>query len=338
MSKFKIIVASVLVALLCATSALTIYLMYQNIQLSKDLDAKTSALLIKEEGIQDLNNKLGIAKSQLITKEELNSKYKEELALLESDFKKLTSKHKLELESRDSLIVKLNGKVNGGNTTVVIKKPLPSTPSVNEGPVTEPTTTIISYEWEDSSKRFHLLDPDIFTQNDEVFEYNQKASITGYVYTDKSGKVKIRKMVLKEVIVDKDGNKVPVPGSNIEIVDNQFEYIKSDPDPKSLWDLWHPKLIASFDTQLRPGIGVEFLNLENLIDYANIGLNAKIAANLSDGLNGIPNSTIGVGVAYHIVPPALDTNFALGIGIATPMDNFLNRYILTIDAILYLTN
>lgn len=332
MSKWQKILMAVLGALVLLMGLSSAFMLHKINGLTDALTSAQNIIDAKEAGIQELNNKLKIADSDLLTKEALNKKYEDELASLESDFKSIVKKYNLELESRDKVIAQLRGKVSGGNTTVVIKEPTELTPD-GDKPV-----QVISYSWRDKAQRFKLTDPDIFTKDNESFEYKQQVAITGYVYTDKTGELKIRKLTLQEVVTDSTGKKVPVDGSSIEVVDNKFEYIKLQPDQKSMWDIWHPRLLVSFDSQLYPGIGAELVNLGRYIDYANIGLNTKIAINTLNGLGGLKSSTIGVGLAYQLVPPLLDTNLGLGIGLATPMDNFLGKYIITVDAIFYLTN
>lgn len=329
MSKWQIILMAGMAILVVFLGSSSFYLIHELGNLNQKLSDASNIISAKEAGIQNLNNKLGIAQSSLATKDELNKKYEGELSGLQDEFKDLTKKYKLDLESRDHTIAQLKGTLTGGNTTVVIKEPPASAP---------PGTQVISYSWQDTHQRFKLTDPDIFTKNDETFEYKQQVAITGYVYTDKTGEIKIRKLNLQEVTTDDSGKVTPIDGSNIEIVDNKFEYIKPDQNPKDLFDIWHPRVIVSFDTQLYPGVGVELVNLGRYLDYANIGLNTKVAINTLDGLKGIKSSTVGLGLAYNFVPPFLDTNIGLGLGFATPMDNFTGKYIITADAIFYLTN
>jgi hypothetical protein len=333
MSKWQKVLIAVLGALVLLMGPSSVFMLYKIRDLSDALKSAQNIIDAKEAGIQELNNKLKIADSDLLTKDALNKKYADELASLESDFKNIVKKYNLELESRDKVIAQLKGKVNGGTTTVAIKE------SADSGATGDkPSTQVISYSWQDPAKRFKLTDPDIFTKDNESFEYKQKVAVTGYVYTDLTGELKIRKLTLQEVITDSTGKQVPVDGSNIEVIDNKFEYIKLQPNEKSMWDIWHPRLLVSFNSQLYPGIGVELINLGRYIDYANISLNTKIAINPTNGLSGLKSSTVGVGLAYQLAPPLLDTNLGLGAGIATPMDNFLGRYIVTVDAIFYLTN
>ena len=86
-----------------------------------------------------------------------------------------------------------------------------------------------------------------------------------------------------------------------------------------------------------PGIGLEVLNAGKLADYYNFGLYGKLSADLADPLGGsLQNSRMGIGINYHIAPPWLKSNFAIGASLNLPF-NQLNNPILTIDAILYLT-
>ena len=106
------------------------------------------------------------------------------------------------------------------------------------------------------------------------------------------------------------------------------------------WRLLDPitlRPVAFIDTALTPGIGLEVVNLGRWVPWANVGIVPKVAFDLSDPLGGsLQNSRMGVGVVYHLVPPLVNTNFALGASISTPF-NDLGTMVFTLDATFYLT-
>jgi hypothetical protein len=68
-----------------------------------------------------------------------------------------------------------------------------------------------------------------------------------------------------------------------------------------------------------------------------LGVYTKLSADLKDPLKGsLQNSRIGIGINYHFIPPVIKTNFAIGAAINLPF-NKLDSPVLTVDAILYLT-
>jgi hypothetical protein len=293
----------------------------KNQTLSDKIDAMSKN---HQAEILNLNKKLGTSQSQLVTQENLSKQYKDELTKKDADFEKERKKYKLEIKSRDDVIAELKGKVNGGKSSAG------GNCKTENG---EPPK--VDYHWQDNLERFKLDDPNVFVENNEHFEYKLKLSVKGEVFTDKNGNIQTRKIEFQEVYGSENQ---PVDDSHIEIVSNDFKYTNDDKKRQKVWsDIFTLRPIGTFDIALMPGIGLEILNLGKLVDYSNIGLYTKLSADLSDPLSGsLQNSRMGIGIDYHIAPPWLKSNFAVGASLNLPF-NQLNNPVLTIDAILYLT-
>lgn len=277
-----------------------------------------------------LNKELGISNSKLVTQTELAEKYKKQLTDKDTEFEKTRDKYKLDIKSRDDLIAKLRGQSEGGTTVVI-----------GECPKNDDKKPMIAYFWNDKLKRFVLEDPDIFTSNNEKFTYSQMFKVVGEVFTDKSGNVQIRRVELQEMwdSSDEEGLQLEeVPGSTISLVDSNFEYVNEKVhDSKTFADIFTFRPLATIDTALMPGLGFEFFNLGKLFDYVNLGFYTKLAADLSEPLNGsLENSRIALGLNYHLLPKLVKTNFAIGTSLDFPFNN-LQEPVITVDAIFYLT-
>jgi hypothetical protein len=313
--------------------------------LAQELDRAKNMLTAKDAQIQQLDTKLGISESTLLGVSELNKKYKDEIDAFPDKLKGIIDSYELKIQSRDRTIASLRNTIDGGTTVVEIISP-PGSGGGADG-------ASISYKWTDKLDRFHLVDPDIFIENNEKFTYNQHVAVKGHVLYGKDGKLQIRRVEIQEVVPDgtgEDGKPAfkPVPGGEMTVVDSTFEYADLGSKERNLWDIIHPRLLASMDSQLkissvsteiRPGIGVEVLNLGRYIDHANIGLNTKVTLNLDDPLGGsLLKSRVGAGIGYTFAPPILNTNFALGVSASTPSNNLLNEWHFTVDAIFFVTN
>jgi hypothetical protein len=321
---FKIAMASFILLLVILVSFLladTIEQRQQNEILSKKIEAITEN---HQLDILKLNEDIGLADSQLTTQQLLNEQYKRSLTEKDQEFEKMRKKYSLEIKSRDNTIAHLKGTSTGGTTTV-------------EGDCKQIglETPVLAYTWEDSLQRFKLNDPDIFRKDNEVFTYEQKIKVSGEIFSDKSGNIKARRVQLQEVW-GKD-NKT-VASSNVKLVASDFTYVnEKQENTKNFVDIFTFRPLATFDIALMPGIGFEVVNLGRLVDYTNLGVYTKLSADLKDPLKGsLQNSRIGIGINYHFIPPVIKTNFAIGAAINLPF-NKLDSPVLTVDAILYLT-
>jgi hypothetical protein len=306
-----------------------------------DLRVEESNLTAKDAELQRLNIKLGLSESKLLSEKELNNKYKNELDAFPEELKDKIKEYDLRIQSRDKTIASLKNKISGGTTVVNIKKP----DVVAEGCL-EPEEMVIGYAWKDNLGRFHLVDPDIFIKNNEEFTSEQYLTVVGHVLYGKDGKLQVRRIEVKEVVpdgTDNDGNQLykPVPGANVKLVDAKFSYVNNLPKKESgLLEVFTLRPFVSFDTAQAPGFGIEWLNLGKLIDYANVGVNTKVALDILDIAGGsLQRSRLSLGLNYHLLPPLLDTNLAIGVGVGTPFNHFgsLDHLILSVDAIFYLT-
>ncbi len=278
------------------------------------------------------NKKLGLANTKLVQQEDLNKKYLEELTAKDAQFEEFRKKHELEIISKDQLIAKLINDLNGGKTDVT-------------GECLKDKNGIcmpIAYSWEDNLSRFRLTDPNIWIKNNENFKSSQMFKLKGEIFSDKVGSFSVRKVFLEEIYDSdpkKDGLQIAkVPNSQVEIIQNDFEYVSDlEKKKKHILDIFTFRPLATFDTTLNPGLGFEFLNLGRFFDYNNLGLYSKLSAQFSDSLvDSVTNTRIGLGLNYHLVPPLLPTNFAIGTSVSFPFAN-LNQPMLSVDVMLYLT-
>lgn len=333
--KIIYILSGVLVLLLGVAS----FLGYSFYKANSKLEEANNVIQARVDEIQSFDRKLGISESNLRLQKDLVKKYKKDLQNFDKDFQDLKSKYKLELQSRDDTIASLRGQTSGGKTKV---KVVTETKVVEKEVATidDCDGNIIAYFWEDLNKRFKLEDPNIFKDGDEKFVYNQHFKVTGYIFTDSSGKIQIRKVQLKEVVPKEIGGEIEyreLANSDVTLVSSKFEYINKEENEKSLLSIFTLRPIVSFDTAVTPGIGLELINLGRYFDYLNFGFYGKLAFDVSDPFSGsLQNSRVGVGIAYHLAPPMINTNFAVGASISTPFNN-LGQPILTFDLILYLT-
>lgn len=278
------------------------------------------------------NKRLGLANTKLVQQEQLNNKYLQELTIKDKEFEEFRKKHQLEITSKDELIAKLINDLNGGD-------------SDTSGPCVKDKNNIcipVQYTWQDHLSRFKLVDPNIWIKNNENFKSSQMFRLKGQIFSDKTGSFSVRKVFLEE-IYDSDPNKngiqvAKVPNSQIEIVDNNFEYVSElEKRKKHILDIFTFRPLATFDTTFNPGLGFEFLNLGRFFDYSNLGLYSKLSTDFNNNLvDSVINTRIGLGLNYHLIPPLLPTNFAVGASVSFPFTN-LAQPMLSIDVMLYLT-
>lgn len=317
----------VVLLLICAVMTGLLFFVYTQ------LNQERHQLDIYDAELQKLNTELGLAQSSLLTKEELVKKYRDEIEKFPLELQSLIKEYELNLSSRDETIVALKNQIKGGATTVVITEP--------ESPEESPS---ISYEWRDPSNRFHLLDPDIFIENNEVFTSSQHIIIKGHVFQGKDGRLQTRRIDIQEVIpegVNEDGSPRyrVLDDVDIAVVDASFEYVDlKEEHKKKLLDVLTFRGLVTFDSDLSPGLGLELVNLGRYVQWANVGLNLGISFDVLDIPGGsLSDSKVTAGAHYHLIPPLLDTNIALGLSIGLPFSN-LTSPVLSLTAIFYLTN
>jgi len=337
--KAQKLVIIILGVLLLASSALATNFFYswQNEQLK---------LSDKDAQIQRLDTDLGLAESSLLSVRELNKKFKTEINEIPGLKDKL-DEFNLELKSRDRTIASLRNKIKGGTTVVTVgpKKPNSdgSATSVRECDLGDVEDMIIAYAWTDPSGRFNLTDPDIFIENNEEFTAEQYMVVTGKVFFGKDGQLQVKHVEIKEMLPDgigEDGKTKykEASSSSVALLDSQFDYTNNlAVREKGLLDVVTLRPFGSFNTSVQPGLGLEIVNLGRWIDYANIGLNVQITGDFSDPLGGsLQRSQIRAGIHYHLLPPILNTNFAVGASVGVPFNN-LSQPVFSVEIILFLT-
>ena len=310
-----------------------------------DLKEANNVIDAKVNRIQEFDKSLGISDSKLLRQKDLLERHKAELGKMGEKFKNIIEAHDLKLKERNASISHWKGKALGGSQSTTISKKMPKGEGgtafetvVDIGEVCKDVT--IGYKWADEKSRFHLNDPDISKAGDEEFTYSQYISLKGYVFSDSTGKLQIQRVEINEVYpVTIDGKVEFKKFSNQEIslVRSEFEYINKFEDTRSWTDVFGVRILGIYGSQLFPGLGVELANLGRWVDWVNFGVYGKVAFNPFDGISGLQESTIGVGISYNFIPPFFDTNFALGLSLNTPF-NDLGRFILSLDVIFYLNN
>ena len=298
------------------------------VNLHQKLEVATSAIAAQQaqiigqkDEIQKANEKLGLAESSLVSRDTIISQYKKDVESMGAELRDLRTKVKTKPVSRDSGVIVVDREVPGGTQTAT----------------TAGTTT--EYDWVDPTGRFKLVDPDIHVSGNEKFTYKLKIRVTGYVLEDETGAIKARQVVAQELLEKKnpDGTVSVEVGERLEIENNIYQYSRPEKN-SSILDIFNPRAFVLFDTSLNPGLGVELINLGNYLDYVNIGAGPFISIEVDDFPNKLPSSLLGLGFQYNFLRPFLSTNIGIGIGIATPADEFLGRFLVTGNLIFYLTN
>lgn len=352
MEKWKVYAMIALVVLLVVFFVGSLVFGYLWYQTSRDLSQANLIIDTKQEEIQEFDSRLNISKSALKNQSDLADEYRDQVTRLQNKLQKKTDKintQDLQIKSRDETIAALNRKISGGKTTVTVVEKGEDKPS-NQGKF-ETVVEVgevcgdkaLAYTWQDNENRFKLTDPNIFEPNNETFTYKQYIKITGIVLSDESGNVQVKEVRAVEVVkfADKEGQDPefrPVKDGELVLIDSKFEYTNKEEDDKSLLDVITLRPYASFDSAITPGFGLEVINLGRYIDYANFGIGPKVAFDVSDPLGGsLQNSRVGISLMYHLAPPLVPTNFAVGASVSTPFNN-LGQPVFTVDLILYLTD
>jgi len=286
----------------------------------------------KEIELQTLNQELGVAQSQLMTQKDLARQANNKKEELDLEFEAFKRRHNLEIRSRDRTIARLTQIIEGGTSSTDILTIAPD----GKGCENIESLCVISYNWEDTLKRFRLKDPNIFNKDDEVFESSQLFKVYGEVFQQKDGSLQTRRVVLREVVKDESGKYLPIDGAKAEVVDSKFDYTNPPSiDVESSWlDLFQPKVVALGTATIMPesklkfGLGVEFFNMDGL------GINTHTAIDL-DSISGWEHR---LGVTYQPSIFDQDLNLAIGTSIGTPYSSLGSNWSFNIDLLFYLHN
>lgn len=281
----------------------------------------------KERDLQELNTTLGLARSELVTKEELAKRLAREKEEISKEFQAFIKKHELEIQSKDETIARLQQQINGGSsdTDIIGCDELKD----------KITACTIVYNWKDTYGRFVLKDPNIFEQSNEIFTSDQLFKVYGEIWKQKNGSLQTRRLVLREVRQIGEGKYEEIPGAKADIIDSEFTYTDEPLDPgKFTWkDLFRLRAVAlgsvvafpdSGDTSF--GFGLEFMN------YKGFGLNTHLAFDFKQFLD----SEWRLGIGYQPTIFGKKLNFAAGVGVGTPFNDFFKDYSVSANLIFYL--
>jgi len=285
----------------------------------------------KERELQAIHKDLGLAKSELISRGELIERLKKDKEEVDQNFEKFKKEHNLQIKSRDRTIASLQQKLHGGETSTEVIAIAPD----DKGCESIESRCVISYNWEDQLKRFKLTDPNIFEKGNEVFESEQIFKIYGEIYEQKDGSLQTRRLVLREVHQDENGEFVPIPDAKADIVDSQFEYHNPPTiETEFSWlDLFRLRAIALGSVTAFPdsgalklGLGLEFFNWEGF------GINTHTALDFTD----VKKWEHRLGLAYNPKIFGQELNLGIGVSAGTPYYRFGQEWSFNIDLLFYL--
>lgn len=284
-------------------------------------------LTTKEQDLEKENDVLGVAQSKLLEQSDLLKSYQEENIKTSQAFEDYKKKYDLQLTEYNRTIAQLQEQIKGITQTQVENRGTgdtqPTTPQI-----IDTSKQKIAYSWTSGDGRFSLLDPDIFTLNNETFKLDQSFRITGEVYEEKVGFLKTERLTLEEVIPDgknADGSIKYKTVGNAKIVENNFKYSQKSPasffPKKGCFGLW-PTISA--DLGLRNGIKPTFLIGTGItwVNYKGLGSGLNI---YFDTL-AIKSSAIGIDLSYRPSILGHQLNVAFNVGIATQFQQMFNSF------------
>jgi len=288
----------------------------------RQLDGQLTA---KEQELQEANHELGVLKSKLVSQKELS---KQQLEEKDDEFEAFKKEHNLKIKSKDRTIASLKQKVSGESTVTIVS---------SDADCQDINHCIISYNWEDTLKRFRLRDPNIFEPGNETFESEQLFKIYGEVYEQEDGSLQTRRLVLREVFQSEDGSYEPIPDAKADIIESDFQYHNPPTiDPEWNWtDLFRLRGIAVAAVTAFPdggnttlGLGLEFFS------WNGLGINSHTSLDFENPEKIAQH----IGIAYN--PTIFDTELNLGVevSIGTPFASFFQAYMVNVGLIFYLNN
>lgn len=201
-----------------------------------------------EKQIEALNTQLGVARSQLVTQDTLDEQYKALLTAQDAAFEKFRREHALALKSISNSILALQQQTQGGTETAHEVPSPPPAPGQSTTPATRP---VIAYEYTDSQGRFHLSDPDIWVQGDEVLQMKQFFRVKGTVLQQVDGSLMTERVQLLEVAPEEKAGQYRQL-AEASLVDANFTYTNSPVDAPPQGGLkFGPSWMATLGTSFR---------------------------------------------------------------------------------------
>ena len=281
----------------------------------------------EEKKLQESHHEMGLLKAKLLTHEELNKSLEEDNEKKDKEFEKFKKDHNLAIKSRDKSIAQLKQQIKNGITITTID------PSCN---IDNLQNCVISYQWKDPYNRFHLIDSNIFEEDNEIFESSQLFKVYGEIYQQKDSSLQIRRLVLREVYKNESGEYKDIEGAKADIIDSEFQYSNVPFSEEWKWqNLFRMRVIAIGGIEMLPnagnmtfGLGIEFFTFHGfgggsytLLDFQNPKL-------------------ISQHISLQYNPTIMDTELNLGVfmSIGTPFVNLFNDYQFGTGLIFYLNN
>lgn len=287
----------------------------------------------KEQELQKLRTDLGVSKSELITQSDLADRIKNDKEEVDKNFNEFVKEHNLNIRSRDRTIARLQGVIKGGSSETVV---IPVNPG-DKDVCSQINKCVVSYFWEDDLQRFQLEDPNIFEKGNETFKNNQIFKIYGEIWEQEDGSLQTRRLVLREMFKDTDGEYKPIEDAKAEILDSEFEY-HNPPTVETEWewtDLFRLRAIAVGGIEILPnsgnvtfGLGVEFMT------FYGFGLGSYTSLDFQDPEN------IAQHISLQYNPTIFDTelNFGAFVSVGTPFVRAFNAYQFNAGLVFYLNN
>jgi len=288
----------------------------------------------KETELQNLNTELGVSRSKLLAQSELSKRLKQDQEEIDAEFDEFTKNYRLDIKSRDRTIARLQGIINGGKSDVGVD---PVDPDNNNICSTVGDKCVIWYVWQDDLDRFQLSDPNIFNKGDETFKNSQIFKVYGEIWQQEDGSLQTRRLVLREMFLDIDGEYKPIPDAKAEIIDSEFEY-HNPPAQETEWsftDLFRLRVMAIGGIEILPnsgnvafGLGLEFFTLYGFGIGSYTSLDFKNPENISQHIS----------IQYN--PTIFDTelNFGAFVSVGTPFARAFNGYQFNTGLVFYLNN
>ncbi|PTL83706.1 hypothetical protein DAT35_09500 [Vitiosangium sp. GDMCC 1.1324] len=261
----------------------------------------------KERQLEALNTRLGTAQSQLERQSDLENQYKAQLTEKDAAFESFRKQHDLVVRSMSDSLSSLHEQVHGGREQVRVVE----TPPTPGG--TAPAQPVISYEYVDPNGRFHLSDPNIWKEGDELLEIQQLFRMRGQVFQQKDGALQTERVQLFEVVKKEDGSYQEL--AEASLVDSHFSY-NTPPPPAPSEQPWAVKplltLGAWLPRQRDESLPVRLGAAAQVLRLGPFGLAAGLSYEIA------PEPALGPDVLVTFRPsPRL--NVSVGAGVHLPL-------------------
>jgi hypothetical protein len=229
----------------------------------------------REKQIEALNTELGVARSQLVTQGALEQQYQARLSSNDEAFEKFRQEHALAVTSLSQSTLELREQLQGGTETAREVAPPPSQPTE---PSQAPARPVIAYEYTDKEGRFHLQDPDIWVQGDELVQLKQLFQVEGTVLRQVDGSLMTERVQLLEVAPTGAGQYREL--AKARLVDARFTYANAPLDEPPPGLRWGPSWMATMGTSFRSARLLRFGASVRMVRLGSFGLAGGLSSDL----------------------------------------------------------